>query len=52
MDWKFWIGDVGIPIVTFLIGLFTGKTIEKHSVAKSKIKGDRNTVIQNSNVEK
>lgn len=53
MDWKFWVGDVGIPLVTFIIGLFTGKTIERRSVkkAKAKIKGSGNTVIQNSKIE-
>ena len=48
MDWKFWVGDVGIPIVTFVIGLITGKTVERRSVAKAKIKGDGNTIIQQS----
>lgn len=52
MDWKFWVGDVGIPVVTFVIGLFTGRNIERHSVAKAKVKGDGNTIIQNSKVEK
>lgn len=52
MDWKFLIGDVGIPIITFIIGLFTGKTIERRTSAKAKIKGDGNTVIQNSEIEK
>ena len=49
MDWKFWLADVGIPIITFIIGLFTGKTIEKKTLAK--IKGDKNTLIQNSNIK-
>lgn len=48
MDWKFWVGDVGIPIITFIIGLFTGKTIERRSIAKAKVDGNGNTVIQNS----
>ena len=52
MDWKFWLIDVAIPIATFVAGLFTGKTIERKSKAKSKIKGDGNTVIQKSNVKK
>lgn len=52
MDWKFWVGDVGIPIVTFALGLFTGKSVEKRSIAKAKLKGNGNTVIQNSKVEK
>lgn len=52
MDWKFWIGDVVIPILTFIVGLFTGKSIEKHSIAKAKVKGNGNKVIQNSKIEK
>lgn len=52
MDWKFWVGDVGIPIITFIIGLFAGKTIERRSAAKAKVKGNENKVIQNSKVEK
>lgn len=51
MDWKFLIGDVGIPLGTFIIGLFAGKTLERHS-AKNKIIGNENTVIQNSTVKK
>lgn len=47
MDWKFWVADICIPIVTFIIGLFTGKSIEKK--ASAKIKGNNNTVVQNSN---
>ena len=50
MDWKFWIGDVIIPIVTFLVGLFVGLAIEKK--AKASVKGNDNTVIQNSKIEK
>lgn len=50
MDWKFWIGDIIIPIVTFIVGLFVGKSIEKK--ANAKIKGSNNTVIQNSKIEK
>lgn len=52
MDWKFWIGDVGIPIVTFVVGLFVGKNVERKSAAKAKVEGDGNTVIQNSRVLK
>lgn len=50
MDWKFWVGDVAIPIVTFVLGLFIGKTAERR--ANAKINGDNNSVIQNSKVEK
>lgn len=49
-DWKFWVGDVGIPVITFIIGLFVGKTVERKS--KAKVKGDNNTIIQNSKVNK
>lgn len=52
MDWKFWVGDVGIPIITFVIGLFAGKTIERRTSAKAKVKGDGNAVIQNSKIDK
>ena len=52
MDWKFWVGDVGIPIITFIIGLFTGKTIKRRSTAKAKVNGNENTVIQNSTTKK
>lgn len=50
MGWQFWIVDVGIPVATFVVGLFTGKTIERKS--RAKIKGNGNTVIQNSKLEK
>lgn len=49
MDWKFWIVDVTIPVVTFIVGLFTGRAIEKK--ASAKINGNNNTVVQNSNYE-
>lgn len=52
MDWKFWIGDVGIPVITFIIGLFTGKTIERRTNSNAKIKGNNNTVIQGSEIKK
>lgn len=50
IDWKFWIGDVAIPIITFLIGFFAGKTVERKAIAK--VKGNDNTVMQNINVNK
>lgn len=50
IDWKFWIGDIIIPIVTFAIGFFAGKAVEHKAIAK--VKGDHNTVLQNSNVNK
>ena len=52
MDWKFWVGDVGIPILTFVVGLFAGRTIEKRTNNKAKVKGNKNTVIQGSNIKK
>ncbi|WP_295044129.1 hypothetical protein [Ruminococcus sp.] len=51
LDWKFIIGDIVIPIATFIIGLIVGQSVEKRK-AKSKIKGNSNTVIQNSDVQK
>lgn len=50
MDWKFWVGDVVIPIITFIIGFFSGKQWSKHS--KSNIKGNNNNVVQNSRIKK
>ncbi len=52
MDWKFWVGDVGIPVATFIIGLFTGRTIEKRVKNKASVKGDSNIVIQGSEIKK
>lgn len=49
IDWKFLIGDVIVPIVTFVAGIFVGKAIEQK--AQSKISGNNNTVIQNSNFD-
>lgn len=49
LDWKFWVGDVVIPIVTFLIGLFVGRKVERK--ANAKVRGNNNTVIQNSRVD-
>lgn len=49
LDWKYIIADLIIPIVTFVIGLFTGKAIEKRATAK--LKGNHNTVIQNSEIK-
>lgn len=51
IDWKFIVGDIIIPIATFLIGLLTGGAVERHK-AKAKIKGNQNIVIQNSEIDK
>lgn len=51
MNVEFWVGDVIIPIVTFVIGLLVGEKIERNK-AKAKVKGNNNTVIQNSEVRK
>lgn len=51
LDWKFIIGDIFIPIITFVIGLFIGKDVEKKK-EKSTIKGNSNIVIQNSDIHK
>lgn len=50
LDWKFIVGDVLIPVITFIVGLFVGKGIEMKK-AKSKIKGSNNLVIQNSEIK-
>lgn len=51
LDWKFVVGDIIIPIATFLIGMFTGKTIERKKKAKAKVDGNNNIIIQNSNAK-
>lgn len=50
VDWKSVIGDIVIPIAIYLAGIFTGKAIEKR--ANAKVNGNRNTVIQNSRVDR
>ena len=53
IDWKFVVGDIVVPIGLFVIGCFVGEGVERRKhTAKSKIKGDGNTVIQNSSVHK
>lgn len=52
MNWEFVIGDVVVPIGLFLAGLFTGKTIEKRKNNKANIKGNNNTVIQDSKINR
>lgn len=54
MDWKFWIADIGIPVITFIIGIITGKNWDKFTKisAKSKIKGNNNSVTQNSKIKR
>jgi len=50
MDWettKWIIGDIGIPVILFILGFFIGRRYEKRKTAKSKIRGDHNTVFQN-----
>lgn len=49
LDWKFIVADIIVPIATFIVGLFTGKGIEKRK-SKSSVKGNNNTVIQNSKI--
>ncbi len=50
IDWKFIIGDIVIPVLIFLLGFVGGRTYEKR--ANAKVKGNNNTVIQNSKIEK
>lgn len=45
MDWKFIIGDIVIPIGTFVIGVFVGQWREKKKNS-IKISGDKNRVYQ------
>lgn len=52
INWEFWIGDVGIPIATFVVGLLAGKTYEKRRINKASAKGNYNTIIQNSKINK
>lgn len=53
IDWQFVIGDIVIPIGLFIAGFFVGEGVERRKYkSNSKIKGDGNTVIQNSNVRK
>lgn len=52
IDWKFWIGDVLIPIATFVIGLFVGKSVERRKITnKAKIRGNSNIVSQGCTFE-
>lgn len=51
LDWRFIIADIIIPITTFVVGLVTGKGIERRKW-KSSIKGDKNVVIQGSKINK
>ena len=51
-NWQFLIGDILIPVGTFIIGLFIGKGIEKKKAQSSINNGSGNTVIQNSEVHK
>ena len=53
IDWKFVLGDIIVPIGLFVIGFFVGEGVDRRrNKAKTKIKGDGNTVIQNSTVHK
>lgn len=54
-DWKWFIGQVLVPIATFVGGLFVGKQAEKHKTikkSKAKVSGRGNIVVQNSTIEK
>lgn len=53
IDWKFVVGDIIVPIGLFVAGFFVGEGVERRKYkSKSKIKGDGNTVIQNSNIRR
>ena len=54
-DWKWIIGSVMIPVVTFVIGLFVGKGVKKRKTAikqkaEASVPGYGNLVVQNSTV--
>ena len=49
IDWKFVLGDIVMPFIIFLLGIFAGQGIEKRK-AKSKIKGNNNVVLQNVDI--
>lgn len=51
IDWKFIIGDIVVPIAIFAAGFVCGETVEKRK-AKAKVKGNGNTVIQNSDIHR
>lgn len=62
VDWKFWIGNILVPIVTAIVGLFSGIHIERYNnkkrhnnkkinKAKAKANGKSNTIIQNSKIK-
>ena len=51
-NWQFLVGDILIPIGTFILGLFIGKGIEKKKAQSSISNGSGNTVIHNSEVHK
>lgn len=63
VDWKFWIGNVLVPIVTAIIGLFSGIHIERYNnkkrynikkinKTKAKANGKNSTIIQNSEINR
>ena len=49
IDWKFVIGDIVIPLVTFGLGILVGQNVEKRK-ARLKIKGNNNMVLQNVDI--
>ncbi|MGN1478232.1 MAG: hypothetical protein ACI4XH_00575 [Acutalibacteraceae bacterium] len=50
-NWQFLVKEAIVPIITFVIGIFSGITIERKSQKnKSKIKGNGNISIQDIEV--
>ena len=51
IDWKFWIGDVFVPVGLFFLGYILGDNHGKKK-AIANTKGNKNTIIQNSEIHK
>ena len=51
MDWKFFIGDILVPVILFFLGYILGDNHGKKK-AVANTKGNKNTVIQNSEIHK
>lgn len=50
LDWKFIVGDIVIPIGTFILGIIIGKGSERKK-AKAVIRGNHNIAVQNTKIE-
>lgn len=53
-NWQFLVGEILVPFITFILGIFVGVNKEKRKyTSKAIIKNDsdNNCIIQNSNVD-